>query len=490
MDLSKYIQYIKEFHNNNQVELTFVHQHLDKHLNQEWVTEDQTEIEHILDFLYQKHDMDISKVGYKVLAQKANKWSMKLQLKASKKDTEIRNKDWSISLDFKDWFKFVKLKSKEAYAREWKLMSHCVGGYHGREGIEIHSLRDEKNNPHCTVELRTEWGYINQIKGKGNWSIDPKYIDYVVRFLEKKGKEIRDYDMKNLGYRTIDNIPFADQLGLKDKAYRWRFIHVDKEMGHVPWNMKDAFQKLSDLSYMDTHLQPFLDMQIPIEWWDDPQNLWTVLWKHSTQDTSPNRSMIILQRDVSSYSGAFYAKVIMGKVDKARLHGQCSIVGQGNVIYSEYTNKVIWDGNTIYGNYAIKWNGNRLFWTGTVVGDKNIITIWEYRGRELIIQGEDNRIVIPKILYNFYLTNLDNKTNVLSYFQNGRFKTITMEPMTQYRFHSAVRKHAVKAWGGNSTEIRVLSKYRKYSGEMDDCMFTAPFTRHLPQPPIWSQLNT
>lgn len=102
MDLSKYIQYIKEFHNNNQVELTFVHQHLDKHLNQEGVEENQTEIEHILDFLYQKPDMDISKVGYKVLAQKANKWSMKLQLKASKKDTEIRNKDWSISLDFKD----------------------------------------------------------------------------------------------------------------------------------------------------------------------------------------------------------------------------------------------------------------------------------------------------------------------------------------------------------------------------------------------------
>jgi hypothetical protein len=81
---------------------------------------------------------------------------MKLQLKASKKDTEVRNKDWSVSLDFKDGFKFVKLKSKPAFEREGKLMSHCVSGYHGREGIEIHSLRDEKNNPHCTIEIRIE----------------------------------------------------------------------------------------------------------------------------------------------------------------------------------------------------------------------------------------------------------------------------------------------------------------------------------------------
>jgi hypothetical protein len=96
--------------------------------------------------------------------------------------------------------------------------------------------------------------------------------------------------------------------------------------------------------------------------------------------------------------------------------------------------------------------------------------------------------VIQKIPYNLHLTNLDSNTNVLSYFQNGRFKTITMEPMTQYRFHSAVRKHKVKAWG-NSTEIRVLSKYRKYQGEMDACLFTAPFTRHLPPTP-WSPSNT
>jgi hypothetical protein len=60
--MNKYIQYIAEFHQNNKVELTFVEHHLAKHLSTEGVTEDQTEIEHILDFLYQKPDMDISKV--------------------------------------------------------------------------------------------------------------------------------------------------------------------------------------------------------------------------------------------------------------------------------------------------------------------------------------------------------------------------------------------------------------------------------------------
>jgi hypothetical protein len=62
-------------------------------------------------------------------------------------------------------------------------MSHCVASYYGRDTV-IYSLRDSNNNPHCTIEDG------NQIKGKGNGSVDPKYIDYVVKFLEKLGMTV------------------------------------------------------------------------------------------------------------------------------------------------------------------------------------------------------------------------------------------------------------------------------------------------------------
>ena len=67
--------------------------------------------------------------------------------------------DFDIALDFKDGFKFVLLKSESAYAREGKIMSHCAASYFGRNS-KIYSLRDENNNPHCTIEED------NQIKGK------------------------------------------------------------------------------------------------------------------------------------------------------------------------------------------------------------------------------------------------------------------------------------------------------------------------------------
>jgi hypothetical protein len=38
-------------------------------------------------------------------------------------------------------------------------MSHCVASYYGRD-VEIYSLRDNKNLPHCTVEEN------KQVKGK------------------------------------------------------------------------------------------------------------------------------------------------------------------------------------------------------------------------------------------------------------------------------------------------------------------------------------
>jgi hypothetical protein len=58
--MNKYLQFIKEFHNNSQKEIDFINNQLSKHLldNQE----NQTEIETILDYIFSNPKTDISKI--------------------------------------------------------------------------------------------------------------------------------------------------------------------------------------------------------------------------------------------------------------------------------------------------------------------------------------------------------------------------------------------------------------------------------------------
>ena len=239
----KYLQYIKEFHNNNQVEVYFVNNQLSKHLKEN--EENQTEIEHILDYLYSNPKIDISKIWYITIKEKAEKRNNKLQSIKIKDDS-----DWiDIVLDFKDWFKFVKLRSKESYKKEWKLMSHCVASYYWK-WKDIYSLRDWNNNPHCTIE---DW---NQIKGKGNGKIDPKYIDYVVKFLEFNGMKVREEEMANLWYYKLDKI---DTWLTCEKMYNWYVfewnLHLlkDCEWNKYRWlwilNIKNLIEFDVDLKF-------------------------------------------------------------------------------------------------------------------------------------------------------------------------------------------------------------------------------------------------
>jgi hypothetical protein len=147
---------------------------------------------------------------------KTEKRHKKLQAVSIKSD-ETEWVDYEVFLDYWDWFKFVILKSKESYEREWKLMSHCVSSYYGRD-VVIYSLRDENNKPHCTIE---DW---RQIKWKWNGKIDPKYIDYVVQFLNKKWMTVWENEMKNLGYFKLDTI---DQWLECEHAYNW-YVYENK----------------------------------------------------------------------------------------------------------------------------------------------------------------------------------------------------------------------------------------------------------------------
>ena len=243
--MQNYILYIQEFHNSNPVELEFVKNHLQKHLKDH--EENQTEIETILDYLF-ANPIDISKIGYSTLLEKTEKWHKKLQSVAIK-DSEEEWEDYEVFMDFGDGFKIVQLVSKESYEREGRLMSHCVSSYYGRDS-KIYSLRDSKNLPHATIE------HGQQIKGKGNWKIDPKYIDYIVKFLEKTWMTVRENEMKNLGYYKLDKI---DEWLTSDSLYNGYIYEgkldtlKDKEWksyyGFWLFNIKDIVEFNGDFSF-------------------------------------------------------------------------------------------------------------------------------------------------------------------------------------------------------------------------------------------------
>jgi len=200
--MNKYLTYIKEFQGNNPSCIFFVENQLAKHLEDN--PEDQTEIEHILDYIYSTNKT--FKIGYKTIKEKADKWNSKLQNQKIK-DTEKEGVDYEVVKKWRSGFKMVKLISKDSYNREGKTMSHCVSSYYGKDD-EIYSLRDKKNMPHCTLSKNSQ-----QIKGKGNGDIHPDYIKYVVEFLEYLKIDVRDSEMKNLGYVNIETI--------KDKYVDW-----------------------------------------------------------------------------------------------------------------------------------------------------------------------------------------------------------------------------------------------------------------------------
>ena len=177
----------------------------------------QGEVEHIIDYLIFKDFSSLQWASYDLLKAKSQKWINQLSQNVASIDEEY-GIDIEIVLDFEDGFKIVKLVSESAYRREGALMSHCVASYFGKN-VEIYSLRDEMNKPHCTIEKDT------QIKGKGNQEISIKYILYIVKFLEWTGMKVRDNEMKNLGYIVP---PFHQYT--KNKKFREKYIKKNEEI--------------------------------------------------------------------------------------------------------------------------------------------------------------------------------------------------------------------------------------------------------------------
>lgn len=161
--------------------------------------ENQSEIEHIIDYLNSDDaPKRLKKMSYKEANEGAKRW-VKTMIKKGSDLEDVEDVDYDVTIDFKDGYKLVKLKSELAFQREGNLMAHCVSSYFNKDS-DIYSLRDSRNMPHCTLEIPKGAESFNQCKGKGNGPIHHKYISYVLKTMKFFNIPIRDSEMLNLGY--------------------------------------------------------------------------------------------------------------------------------------------------------------------------------------------------------------------------------------------------------------------------------------------------
>lgn len=222
--LDSYIQYAKGMGANDEV-LAWINQTLAASLKKKRPLS-QTAIEHILDYLVsQSAPKRLLKMSISQAKLSADKWSKAQQKKGS--HIIDGEKDISPIHEYADGSKIVKLLTAEAFKREGFLMKHCLGGYSPKSDIDIYSLRDSKNQPHATFEVRKSGGEITQIKGKGNGPIHPKYIMPILDFLTAIGQKPRPQEMRNLGYYFIDPVHHEFVRSISGSEKQLTVIHGD-----------------------------------------------------------------------------------------------------------------------------------------------------------------------------------------------------------------------------------------------------------------------
>ena len=176
---------------------------------------DEKEIEHIIDFFASSAaPKRLQKMSFEDAQRKSKEWTERNQKKG--RDLEDGPQDIETVMQFDDGGRIVRLLSDKAFKREGSLMSHCLGGYNSsNEKSQIFSYRDTKNRPHVTIELSVDTDRIIQIKGKGNGSVHPRYVNFVIDFLCQSGHKVQGSDMINLGYYpiTAQQIKLVEALG-------------------------------------------------------------------------------------------------------------------------------------------------------------------------------------------------------------------------------------------------------------------------------------
>lgn len=154
---------------------------------------DNNEKKHLIDFLSHKFGYKNSiNFSYSQCVEKADAWVTELNLK------NLSQVDLGkVETVFEEGpYKIVRLLDQTARNYEGAKMSHCVASY--TDDKKVYSLRDQADLPHATIHVHN--GQIMEISGKGNGAVSPKYVDFLVKFLDKSKIEMDEYSLQSIGY--------------------------------------------------------------------------------------------------------------------------------------------------------------------------------------------------------------------------------------------------------------------------------------------------
>jgi hypothetical protein len=153
--------------------------------------------EHVIDWIdSERPDRSLSGMAAKDALRLAEAWTKAL---VARGDNIIETEeDLEILFTTSSGSRLVKLLTKNALMREGRQMNHCVGSM---EPGDIYSIRNKANKAIATLTwTKDDDGRIEQLQGKGNGPIHPKYIKDTLEVLQFIGVELNSRWMEKLGY--------------------------------------------------------------------------------------------------------------------------------------------------------------------------------------------------------------------------------------------------------------------------------------------------
>ena len=154
---------------------------------------DSNEKNHLIEFLVNKYGHKNSiNFSYPQCVLKAEAWVNELN-KENLNQVDLGRIETVFE---KGPYKIIQILDQVARNYEGAKMSNCVAKY--KDEDDLYSLRDKENIPHCTIEIKN--GEIEQLSGRGNGPVYPKYVDFLLSFIEYKNVKIDNRSIYNIGY--------------------------------------------------------------------------------------------------------------------------------------------------------------------------------------------------------------------------------------------------------------------------------------------------
>jgi hypothetical protein len=174
------------------------------------------------------------------VVREADEYFRKKTANAAKLAVAEDSPDEKSVYSLQEGYRIVKLLSSTALDREGSLMGHCVGagGYDNslKSGRAVFfSLRDPRNRPHVTMEVRVADKKVLQARGKQNAYPIQKYAKMIEAFSNQEGYDLSGEKVGLAELRTPDghildpdNLP-EDRVVIAGNHGGWQTLALDNQ---------------------------------------------------------------------------------------------------------------------------------------------------------------------------------------------------------------------------------------------------------------------